>query len=52
MKLESVRVFVVANPPPSYGGRYFVFLKLRTTCGIEGLGEVYAATLDRTSSPR
>jgi galactonate dehydratase len=44
MKLDSVKVFVVSNPPPSFGGRYFVFLKLRTACGIEGLGEVYAAT--------
>jgi galactonate dehydratase len=44
MKLDSVKVFVVSNPPPSFGGRYFVFLKLTTTCGIEGLGEVYAAT--------
>jgi L-alanine-DL-glutamate epimerase-like enolase superfamily enzyme len=44
MKLDSVRVFVVGNPPPSYGGRYFVFLKLRTRCGVEGVGEVYAAT--------
>jgi L-alanine-DL-glutamate epimerase-like enolase superfamily enzyme len=44
MKLESVKVFVVSNPPPSFGGRYFVFLKLKTACGIEGLGEVYAAT--------
>src|ERR1700760_4502552 len=44
MKLESVKVFVVANPPPSFGGRYFVFLKLKTACGIEGVGEVYAAT--------
>jgi galactonate dehydratase len=44
MKLDSVKVFVVANPPPAFGGRYFVFLKLRTACGIEGLGEVYAAT--------
>ena len=44
MKLESVRVFVVGNPPPGYGGRYFVFLKLKTQCGIEGVGEVYAAT--------
>jgi len=44
MKLDSVKVFVVANPPPSFGGRYFVFLKLRTVCGIEGVGEVYAAT--------
>ncbi len=44
MKLDSVKVFVVANPPPAFGGRYFVFLKLRTACGIEGVGEVYAAT--------
>jgi galactonate dehydratase len=44
MKLESVRTFVVGNPPPSFGGRYFVFLKLKTACGVEGVGEVYAAT--------
>jgi L-alanine-DL-glutamate epimerase-like enolase superfamily enzyme len=44
MKLDSVKVFVVGNPPPSYGGLYFVFLKLKTACGIEGVGEVYAAT--------
>ncbi|MGO9427064.1 MAG: mandelate racemase/muconate lactonizing enzyme family protein [Steroidobacteraceae bacterium] len=44
MKLDSVKVFVVGNPPPGYGGRYFVFLKLKTACGIEGVGEVYAAT--------
>ncbi len=44
MKLDSIKVFIVANPPPSFGGRYFVFLKLKTACGIEGLGEVYAAT--------
>jgi 2-dehydro-3-deoxyphosphogalactonate aldolase len=44
MKLDSVKVFVVGNPPPGFGGRYFVFLKLKTACGIEGLGEAYAAT--------
>ena len=44
MNLDSVQVFVVANPPPSFGGRYFVFLKIKTRCGIEGVGEVYAAT--------
>ncbi|HEX3847693.1 MAG TPA: mandelate racemase/muconate lactonizing enzyme family protein [Steroidobacteraceae bacterium] len=44
MKLDSVEVFLVDNPPPELGGRYFVFLKLRTACGIEGVGEVYAAT--------
>ena len=44
MQLDSIKVFVVNNPPPSFGGRYFVFLKLKTVCGIEGVGEVYAAT--------
>src|SRR5258707_6058780 len=44
MKLDSVKVCIVSNPPPSFGGRYFVFLKLKTVCGIEGVGEVYAAT--------
>lgn len=44
MRLESLETFVVGNPPPSFGGRYFVFVKLRTACGVEGIGEVYAAT--------
>ena len=41
MKLTDVKTFVVGNPPPGFGGRYFVFLKLITDEGIEGLGEVY-----------
>ncbi|MEO6856605.1 MAG: mandelate racemase/muconate lactonizing enzyme family protein [Rhodoferax sp.] len=44
MQLESIQTFIVANPPPSFGGRYFVFVKLRTRCGIEGIGEAYTAT--------
>jgi len=44
MKIADVRTFVVGNPPPGFGGRYFVFLKLITNDGIEGVGEVYAAT--------
>ncbi len=44
MKIEQLRVFVVGNPPPSFGGRYFVFLQLTTDDGIVGVGEVYAAT--------
>lgn len=42
MKITDVKTFVVANPPPGFGGRYFVFLKLITDNGIEGLGEVYS----------
>ena len=44
MKLTDIKTFVVGNPPPHYGGRYFVFVKLVTDNGIEGIGEVYAAT--------
>jgi galactonate dehydratase len=43
MKIASARTFVVANPKPSHGGNYFVFVKLTTDDGIEGIGEVYAA---------
>ncbi len=44
MKITDVKTFVVGNPPPHFGGRYFIFLKLLTDSGIEGVGEVYAAT--------
>lgn len=44
MKLAGVEVFVVGNPPPSFGGRYFVFVKLVADDGTVGYGEVYAAT--------
>jgi len=44
MKIVDVKTFVVGNPPPHFGGRYFIFLKLTTDGGIEGIGEVYAAT--------
>ena len=44
MKIAELKTFVVGNPPPGFGGRYFLFLKLKTACGIEGVGEVYAAS--------
>ncbi|MGF1502976.1 MAG: mandelate racemase/muconate lactonizing enzyme family protein [Paracoccaceae bacterium] len=43
MKLADCTVFVTGNPPPGKGGRYFVFVRLETACGIRGYGEVYAA---------
>ena len=45
MKLRDLEVLVVGNPPPGFGGRYFVFVKLVTDDGIVGWGEVYAATV-------
>ena len=44
MKLAGCEVFVVGNPPPRKGGRYFIIVELETACGIKGVGEVYAAT--------
>ena len=44
MRLSDVETFVVANPPPRRGGRYFIFVKLSTACGVTGIGEIYAAS--------
>ena len=33
MKLTDIQTFVVGNPPPHFGGRYFVFVKLTTEIG-------------------
>ena len=44
MLIKEFETFVVANPPPRFGGRYFIFLKLVTDTGIVGYGEVYCAT--------
>ncbi len=44
MKLDQLETFVVANPPPRHGGRYFIFLRVTTECGITGVGEIYSAT--------
>ena len=41
MKIKDLKTFVVGNPPPHRGGPYFVFVKLITDDGIEGIGEAY-----------
>jgi galactonate dehydratase len=41
MKLRDIKTFVVGNPPPHYGGRYFVFVKLTTDGNVHGVGEAY-----------
>ena len=41
MRIVDCKTFVVGNPPPYFGGRYFIFLKLVTDSGVEGFGEVY-----------
>ena len=53
MKITDVKTFVVGNPPPHFGGQYFLFLKLTTDSGVTGVGEVYTATFGpHTWSPR
>ena len=44
MVIKEFETFVVGNPPPRFGGRYFIFVKLVTDTGIVGYGEVYCAT--------
>ena len=46
MKLSDIKTFVVGNPPPHFGGRYFVFVKLTTACGISGVGEAYCVPFE------
>jgi galactonate dehydratase len=46
MKLTGIQTFVVGNPPPHFGGRYFVFVKLTTACGISGVGEAYCVPFE------
>ncbi|MDE0834368.1 MAG: mandelate racemase/muconate lactonizing enzyme family protein, partial [Acidimicrobiales bacterium] len=45
MKVTSIETFVVGNPPPRHGGRYFIFAKLTTDSGVDGIGEAYVATV-------
>jgi len=45
MKLIDLKTYVVGNPPPQHGGRYFIFLQLVTDDGHVGLGECYVATV-------
>jgi galactonate dehydratase len=44
MKISDVKTWVVGNPPPGIGGRYFIFVKLTTDSGVVGYGEAYSAT--------
>ncbi|MEX3942559.1 mandelate racemase/muconate lactonizing enzyme family protein [Paraburkholderia sp. BR10937] len=44
MKVVAIETNVVAVPPPHLGGMYWIFVTLKTDCGIEGVGEIYAAT--------
>lgn len=42
MKITDVKTYVVGNPPPHFGGLYWIFLKLTTDHQLVGYGEVYS----------
>lgn len=46
MKLKDISTFVVGNPPPHNGGRYFVFVKLTTDGNVSGVGEAYCVPFE------
>ena len=46
MKMTDVKTWVVGNPPPGIGGRYFIFVRLTTDGGVHGYGEAYSASFD------
>jgi len=41
MQLKDIKTFVVGNPPPHFGGPWFVFVKLTTADNVSGIGESY-----------
>jgi len=45
MKIAGLEIFTVAPPNPGMGGRYWIFTRLTTACGIVGYGECYASTV-------
>jgi len=45
MKITDLETFIVGNPPPGFGGRYFIFVKLVSNDNIVGYGEAYAAAI-------
>ncbi|MGR3342130.1 MAG: enolase C-terminal domain-like protein, partial [Paracoccaceae bacterium] len=45
MRLQNLEIFIVAPPPPGYGGRYWIFVKLTTDTGVSGYGECYASSV-------
>lgn len=44
MQVREVKTWVVGNPPPQAGGRYFIFVRVTTDSGVHGYGEAYSAT--------
>jgi 2-dehydro-3-deoxyphosphogalactonate aldolase len=50
MKISDIKTFVVQNIPPYHGGRYWVFVKLVSDEGLEGIGEWSTAHVGREAA--
>lgn len=48
MKLHDLKIFITKNKTPERGGKFFIFVKLTTRCGIIGYGEVYSSSVHPT----
>ena len=52
MKIDSVKSFLVDNPPPRFGGPRWLFVKIGTDEGLSGVGEAtYHTRMDHTALP-
>ena len=52
MKIDSVKSFLVDNPPPQFGGPRWLFIKIGTDEGLSGVGEAtYHTRMDHTALP-
>ncbi|ETX28064.1 mandelate racemase/muconate lactonizing enzyme family protein [Roseivivax isoporae] len=45
MRLRDLDILTVAPPPPGWGGRYWILVKVTTDDGITGWGECYASAV-------
>ncbi len=44
MQIADVTTIVIGNPPPRFGGNYFIVVKVTTDSGVVGWGEIYASS--------
>ena len=52
MKITDIKTYLVANPSPAHGGPSWVFLKLTTDGGTEGIGEAWAVPFQPSTVAR
>jgi 2-dehydro-3-deoxyphosphogalactonate aldolase len=52
VKIVDVKPYLIATPPPHHGGRVWVFVKLITDNGIEGIGEAYKVPFHPTTQTK